>query len=256
MALVTTRTGRLSVVACVLVGAGFATSALATPVLRSADVRITMTSPTSCDVTMDLTVAGASDVDHRIESFEGSRVELIDVHGARQTGGVRAIGRTESLVLSPARCAVRIQLPGGAVREPRESVPDLAAGGADRRPAWCGASDDRHPADDVGWEFDARLRVDPYARVDNARASSVTRDCAVRARRRRARLGRRTNHGRDRGDGLCGRQRHLGVAGETVTMGFGASFYGFFVAAVIWLVVYFLWAFAAVQTGCSVWWVE
>jgi hypothetical protein len=28
-------------------------------------------------------------------------------------------------------------------------------------------------------------------------------------------------------------------------MGFGASFYGFFVAALLWLVVYFLWAFKA-----------
>lgn len=28
-------------------------------------------------------------------------------------------------------------------------------------------------------------------------------------------------------------------------MGFGASFYGFFIAAAIWLLVYFLWAFKA-----------
>jgi hypothetical protein len=28
-------------------------------------------------------------------------------------------------------------------------------------------------------------------------------------------------------------------------MGFGTSFYGFFIAAVVWLVVYFLWAFSA-----------
>jgi hypothetical protein len=101
MALVTTRTGSWSVAAGVLMGAGFATSALATPVLRSADVRITMTSPTSCDVTMDLTVTGASDVDHRIASFEGSRVELVDVRGARRSGDLHMIGRTESLVLSP-----------------------------------------------------------------------------------------------------------------------------------------------------------
>ena len=29
------------------------------------------------------------------------------------------------------------------------------------------------------------------------------------------------------------------------TMGFGASFYAFFIAAAIWLLVYFLWAFKA-----------
>jgi hypothetical protein len=28
-------------------------------------------------------------------------------------------------------------------------------------------------------------------------------------------------------------------------MGFGASFYGFFVAAAVWVFVYFLWAFKA-----------
>jgi hypothetical protein len=28
-------------------------------------------------------------------------------------------------------------------------------------------------------------------------------------------------------------------------MGFGPSFYGFFVAAAIWLLLYFLWAFTA-----------
>ena len=60
-----------------------------------------MTSPNSCEVTMDLIVAGTSDVDHRIEFFDGSRVELIDVRSAHQTGSVHAIGRTQSLVLSP-----------------------------------------------------------------------------------------------------------------------------------------------------------
>jgi hypothetical protein len=88
-------------VAAALAIACLVTSAIAAPVLRSADVRITMTSPTSCDVTMELRVAGASEVDHRIASFDGSQVELIDVRGAGRTGGVRVIGRTESLVLNP-----------------------------------------------------------------------------------------------------------------------------------------------------------
>lgn len=30
-----------------------------------------------------------------------------------------------------------------------------------------------------------------------------------------------------------------------VTMGFGVSFYAFFIAAAIWLLLYFLWAFKA-----------
>jgi len=29
-------------------------------------------------------------------------------------------------------------------------------------------------------------------------------------------------------------------------MGFGLNFYGFFIAAAVWLAVYFLWAFSAV----------
>jgi hypothetical protein len=37
------------------------------------------------------------------------------------------------------------------------------------------------------------------------------------------------------------------VVGEAVAVGFGSSFYGFFVAAAAWLVVYFLWAFAAAR---------
>jgi len=38
----------------------------------------------------------------------------------------------------------------------------------------------------------------------------------------------------------------VGVAHQAIAkMGFGASFYGFFIAAAIWLLVYFLWAFNA-----------
>jgi len=70
-------------------------------VLRSADVRITITSATSCDVTMDLAVTGAAQIDHRVEAFDDTRLELVDVHGARQAEPVRAIGRTQSLVLNP-----------------------------------------------------------------------------------------------------------------------------------------------------------
>jgi hypothetical protein len=70
-------------------------------VLRSADVRITVSSPTSCDVTIDLAVAGAAEIDHRVEAFDDTRIELVDVRGARQAESVRAIGRTQSLALKP-----------------------------------------------------------------------------------------------------------------------------------------------------------
>ena len=73
----------------------------AAPVLRSADVEITVTSPTSCEVTMALVIEGGSDVDHRIEMFEGSRIELAAIRGAQRVDGVRVIGRSQSLVLRP-----------------------------------------------------------------------------------------------------------------------------------------------------------
>ena len=87
-----------SIALCVLTASSVVCAA---PVLRSADVRITITSPTSCEVTMAIAIERGSDVDHRIEAFEGSRVELAAIRGARQVDGVRAIGRTQSLVLRP-----------------------------------------------------------------------------------------------------------------------------------------------------------
>jgi hypothetical protein len=78
-----------------------AASAPAAPVLRDAAVSITITSPISCEVSMMLTVDGAGDVDHRVEAFAGSRIELVDTRGASVVGAVRTIGRTQSLVLRP-----------------------------------------------------------------------------------------------------------------------------------------------------------
>ena len=72
-----------------------------TPLLRSGDIRITMVSAISCEVTMTLTAEGVSHLDHRIEAFEGSQVDLIDVQGARQVGDTQTVGRTRSLVLRP-----------------------------------------------------------------------------------------------------------------------------------------------------------
>jgi hypothetical protein len=88
--------------ACVVLAAS---AAIAAPVLRSADLQITVTSPTSCEVTVALSVEGVSEVEHRIEMFEGSRIELAAIRGARQVGELRAIGRTQSLVLRPDQSA-------------------------------------------------------------------------------------------------------------------------------------------------------
>ena len=47
------------------------------------------------------TIGGGADIDHRIETFEGARIELTAVRGARHVDEVRTIGRTQSLVLKP-----------------------------------------------------------------------------------------------------------------------------------------------------------
>jgi len=86
------------IAACVLMASATLGAA---PVLRAADLKIIVTSPTTCEVTMTLVIEGGSDVDHRIEAFEGSRVELGAIRGARQIDAVRTIGRTQSLVLRP-----------------------------------------------------------------------------------------------------------------------------------------------------------
>jgi hypothetical protein len=88
--------------ALIAAGALIASSAaFADPVVRSADLRITVTSPRSCEVTMVLAIDGGADIDHRIEAFEGTSIELAGVRGARHVNGVRTIGRTRSLVLRP-----------------------------------------------------------------------------------------------------------------------------------------------------------
>ena len=69
--------------------------------MRRADVKITVTSPTSCEVTVAMAIERGSDLDHRIETFEGSRIELTAIRGAQQVDAVRAIGRSQSLVLRP-----------------------------------------------------------------------------------------------------------------------------------------------------------
>jgi hypothetical protein len=111
-----------SIAACVLAAAS---TLCAAPVLRSADLKITITSPTSCDVTIALAIEGGSDIDHRIESFEGSRIELAAIRGARQVGDVRAIGRSQLLVLRPDAGSYEFRY--RAVQPP---------GRADRCPIW------------------------------------------------------------------------------------------------------------------------
>jgi hypothetical protein len=80
----------------------------AAPVLQAADVRIVVTSPTTCEVWMRVTMDAVSEVDHRIEAFASSRIDLIDVQGATRIGNVRMIGRTQSLLLKTERSPYEI----------------------------------------------------------------------------------------------------------------------------------------------------
>jgi len=94
-------------------------------VLRGADVAITITSPTSCEVTMTLTVEGTPEIDHRISQANGAEIELLETRGAQMVSDVRQIGRTQSLVLRAGAAAYEIHY---RVREPVER--------ADRCPIW------------------------------------------------------------------------------------------------------------------------
>jgi hypothetical protein len=78
-------------------------------VLRAADVSVKMAS-TTCEVTMSLTVEGAEEIDHRIDS---TTIDLIEVSGAQAVGDRRTIGRTQSLVLRPTEAAARRPLQSG-----------------------------------------------------------------------------------------------------------------------------------------------
>jgi hypothetical protein len=87
--------------------------AKAATVLRAAEVRVVMTSPTTCEVWVRLTVQGGREIDHRIEAFDGSHIELVGVQSATRVGDVRTIGRTLSLLLdtadSPYELRYRVQ---------------------------------------------------------------------------------------------------------------------------------------------------
>jgi hypothetical protein len=79
-------------------------AALTVPLLRAADVSIVM-SPTTCDVTMKLTIDGAAEIDHRVDS---TLIDLIEVTGAQTVGDMRTVGVTRSLTLRPTQASYQI----------------------------------------------------------------------------------------------------------------------------------------------------
>ena len=260
------------VLRCALVAAfvlsGLST-AIAASVLRAADLQIVVTSPTTCEVTMALAIEGGGDVDHRIETFEGSRVELVRIRGARQVDAVRAIGRTRSLVLRSDAGSYEFSY---HAQQP--------AGRTDRCPIWLPAVPTDGRSRLVRLEVESAGRGEPRARrcrrspgrARTARRRSVTfrRSCACRtpAKAKRGR-GNRRDDGRGGDRRIRRRHRRLGVArtaivilgdnaarlgpspGPTRTLLIGrrpssrGELLRFFVAAAVWLLVYFLWAFNA-----------
>ena len=103
--------------------------------LQSAVLRAALTSRTSCEVTMAVDATGSVDVDHRLEAFAGTNVELVAVRGA-DTSSHRQIGSTRSLVVRPAGKPYQIhyratQSPHRAFRCPLW-VPAVATDGRSR----------------------------------------------------------------------------------------------------------------------------
>lgn len=92
-----------------MTAAVLAVALAAAPVLTSAEVSIVIASPTSCEVTLVVTVEGADEIEHRVEAFEGSRIDLLGVSGARRVGEPRREGRTLALVLRPERPSYTLQ---------------------------------------------------------------------------------------------------------------------------------------------------
>jgi hypothetical protein len=80
---------------CALAAAGRAAAAT----VRSAHIAVSVPSHGRCDVTMTLAVTGATEIEHRLETVEGGRVELASVKGAEPIGQLRQVGRTLSLIV-------------------------------------------------------------------------------------------------------------------------------------------------------------
>ena len=121
-------------------------SASAAPVLREADVEIVVTSSFACEVTMTLTVEGASEIDHRVETFSGGGADLVELQGARPVGDVRSIGRTQSLVLRPDQATYSFRY---RARQPDDF--------ADRCPIWLPAV----PTDGRSRAVSIRIQLPP-----------------------------------------------------------------------------------------------
>ncbi|MEP7117709.1 MAG: hypothetical protein ABI880_09010 [Acidobacteriota bacterium] len=113
--------------------------------LGAAEAHIVFTAPATCEVTLALAVIGVAEVEHRLESLDGSHTELLEVSGGEQIGGVTVIGRTLALTVRlPAVNPPAAPLDGArrhTVRYRVQQTPDRAY----RCPIWLPTA----PADGV-----------------------------------------------------------------------------------------------------------
>ncbi|MGE0816292.1 MAG: hypothetical protein AB7O28_07980 [Vicinamibacterales bacterium] len=96
-----TVSARRAVVVCALVAGVFAPAAAA-PVLQSATAEIRFTSPTACEVSLAVAVAGAPRVEHRLEVLPGGSARLLEVEHAAIATAAIDVGRTRALVIESA----------------------------------------------------------------------------------------------------------------------------------------------------------
>lgn len=76
----------------------------APPVLRGATLKVTFADTTTCDVeaVFSLLPGTATSIEHRLQLFEGTQVELLELSGAQLLRPSYASGRTQVLELRPA----------------------------------------------------------------------------------------------------------------------------------------------------------
>ncbi len=86
---------------CIAIFLSLPSAAFGTDVLQDARVRIAMTDPVSCDVTLSIGVAldVGRDIEQRLQRLEGSRVDLLGITGAAPAAPPRTIGVTEVLLI-------------------------------------------------------------------------------------------------------------------------------------------------------------
>lgn len=96
---------------------GLAAVVHAAPVLREARADIRMTSPAACEVALTLTVEGAAEITHRLDTRTGTRVDLLGVEGARVTAPPNDVAHTRALTVQPSArpytIRYRVELPSG-----------------------------------------------------------------------------------------------------------------------------------------------